>query len=83
MARVGSGYSDQIERTGHDRRPDDIDRFAALGLRALRYPVLWEREPQWKWVDERLKRIRAPMKTLRRKRASLGGNGVTAYDPKP
>ncbi|MEN3343211.1 MAG: dTDP-4-dehydrorhamnose reductase [Actinomycetota bacterium] len=58
MARVGNEYTDQTERTGHDRRPEDLDRFAALGLRALRYPVLWEREPQWEWVDERLGRLR-------------------------
>src|ERR671933_130174 len=58
VARVGSEYSDQIERTGHARRLDDIDRFAALGLRALRYPVLWELEPQWEWVGERLERMR-------------------------
>src|SRR5919202_725408 len=58
VARVGSEYSDQSERTGHDRRLDDLDRFAELGLRALRYPVLWEREPQWEWADERLGRLR-------------------------
>jgi dTDP-4-dehydrorhamnose reductase len=58
VARVGNEYTDQTERTGHDRRPEDLDRFAALGLRALRYPVLWEREPQWEWVDERLGRLR-------------------------
>jgi dTDP-4-dehydrorhamnose reductase len=58
VARVGTAYSDQSERTGHDGRPDDLDRFASLGIRALRYPVLWERAPQWEWVDERLSRIR-------------------------
>src|ERR671933_556081 len=58
VARVGSEYSDQIERTGHDRRLDDLDRFAGLGLRALRYPVLWEREPEWEWADQRLGRLR-------------------------
>src|ERR671933_2492841 len=60
VARVGSEYSDQIERTGHDRRLDDLDRFAGLGLRALRYPVLWERVERdgWAWSDERLGRLR-------------------------
>jgi dTDP-4-dehydrorhamnose reductase len=58
VARIGSEYSDQLERTGHDRRLDDLDRFAALGIRALRYPVLWEREPEWEWVEERLSRLR-------------------------
>jgi dTDP-4-dehydrorhamnose reductase len=58
VARVGSDYSDQIERTGHEGRLDDLERFAALGIRALRYPVLWERAPEWAWVDERLRRLR-------------------------
>lgn len=61
--RVDDRYFDQIARTGHDRRPDDLDRFAALGLRTLRYPLLWERTlpgaaPDWSWADERLGRMR-------------------------
>src|SRR5688500_10253544 len=64
--RVGGTYHDQIERTGHATRLDDLDRFAALGVRALRYPVLWERtapdgpaSARWAWPDERLARLRA------------------------
>jgi dTDP-4-dehydrorhamnose reductase len=63
--RVGEQYFDQVERTGHAGRLDDIDRFAALGVRAMRYPVLWERvapdgveRADWQWVDERLHRLR-------------------------
>jgi dTDP-4-dehydrorhamnose reductase len=60
--RVGDRYHDQIARTGHDARPDDLDRLAALGVRAARYPVLWERHagdaPDWRWADERLTRLR-------------------------
>jgi dTDP-4-dehydrorhamnose reductase len=63
--RVGGVFHDQTVRSGHDRRLDDLDRFAALGLKALRYPVLWERvaltspdERDWRWTDERLGRIR-------------------------
>ena len=41
--RVGDQWFDQIARTGHDGRPDDIDRIASLGLAAVRYPLLWER----------------------------------------
>lgn len=62
--RVGNTYYDQIERTGHGVREDDLDRFADLGLRTLRYPVLWERtEPgdpelaNWTWADRRLDRL--------------------------
>ncbi len=64
--RVGGRYFDQLARTGHDRRPDDLDRLAALGVRAVRYPVLWERHEcggpgdavDWAWADARLGRLR-------------------------
>ena len=63
--RIGDGYHDQLERSGHAGRIEDIDRFAALGFTSLRYPVLWERvsrrqgAPDWSWSDARLARIRA------------------------
>jgi dTDP-4-dehydrorhamnose reductase len=63
--RVGATFHDQTVRSGHQHRLDDLDRFAELGLKALRYPVLWERvAPQrpdsfdWDWTDVRLRRIR-------------------------
>jgi dTDP-4-dehydrorhamnose reductase len=63
--RVGDRWFDQTVRTGHEHRPEDLDRFAATGMKALRYPVLWERvSPErpdrydWRWTDERLHRIR-------------------------
>jgi beta-glucosidase/6-phospho-beta-glucosidase/beta-galactosidase len=62
--RVGDDYSDQLTRNGHRDRLDDLDRFADLGLRTLRYPVLWEHvapesldRPNWHWHDERLVRL--------------------------
>ena len=64
--RVGTGYSDQLTRSGHRHRLTDLDRFAELGLRTLRYPVLWEHvapesldRPDWRWPDERLPRLQA------------------------
>lgn len=64
--RVGDRYIDQIALTGHDHRIEDLDRFADLGISALRYPVLWERvapdgldSADWSWTDERLGRLRA------------------------
>ncbi|WP_437686831.1 family 1 glycosylhydrolase [Sorangium sp. So ce176] len=61
--RVGDAYHDQLDRNGHARRLDDLDRFAALGIRALRYPVLWERTApdgcaSFAWADARLGRLR-------------------------
>jgi dTDP-4-dehydrorhamnose reductase len=64
--RVGDRYHDQLARSGHDIRHDDVDRFAACGFTALRFPVLWERvapDPRsaydWSWSDPRLERMRA------------------------
>ncbi|MDE2488480.1 MAG: sugar nucleotide-binding protein [Alphaproteobacteria bacterium] len=63
--RVGDVFYDQTSRSGHEHRIEDLERFAALGLEALRYPVLWERvaprapgEHDWRWTDRRLARIR-------------------------
>ncbi len=61
--RVRDSYYDQVYFTGHESREDDLDRFANLGIRAIRYPVLWERTapeetPDWKWPDARLRRLR-------------------------
>jgi dTDP-4-dehydrorhamnose reductase len=63
--RVGDDYSDQLERTGHALRLKDLERLAELGVRRLRYPVLWERTAPddlntfaWSWPDERMKQLR-------------------------
>ncbi|MBV9469230.1 MAG: sugar nucleotide-binding protein, partial [Abitibacteriaceae bacterium] len=63
--RVGDVYFDQLERSGHATRLEDLDLFAELGIKAMRYPILWERHaPQqpdaidWVWADERLGRLR-------------------------
>jgi dTDP-4-dehydrorhamnose reductase len=42
--RVGDQYFDQSEYSGHYKRgTDDLDLVASLGIKMLRYPVLWER----------------------------------------
>lgn len=63
--RVRDKYFCQMGRSGHIDRLDDLDRFASLGLSALRYPVLWERtaalglkDADWSWADKRLVRLR-------------------------
>ncbi|WP_133366612.1 family 1 glycosylhydrolase [Qipengyuania sediminis] len=62
--RVGDAYRDQTRLTGHHERIEDLSRFAALGITALRYPALWERiapdDPEtrdWTWTDERVAEI--------------------------
>src|SRR4051812_22056055 len=64
--RVGDEYFDQSIRGGHHDRLSDLDLVAGLGVRAVRYPVIWERvaptdlaSADWSWTDERLERLRA------------------------
>ena len=63
--RVGDRYFDQMKRGGHWERIEDLDLIAALGIKALRYPVLWEltaphgpHRADWTWPDARLARLR-------------------------
>ncbi len=63
--RVRETYFSQMDRNGHAGRVEDLARFASLGGRALRYPVLWERtapgalaDADWSWPDQRLPALR-------------------------
>ncbi|MFE1747387.1 family 1 glycosylhydrolase [Coleofasciculus sp. H7-2] len=63
--RVGDRYFNQLEQNGHKTRLSDLNLFAELGVRAIRYPVLWEltapdglEYADWSWADERLGRLR-------------------------
>jgi len=58
--RIGDTYRDQLEDTGHYARHNDIDHFAGLGFKRMRYPILWEhhwddRNPiNWNWIEKKL-----------------------------
>ena len=59
--RIGDRFRDQTLYSGHQDRLGDIELFAGLGLRTLRYPILWERiapdDPKvrdWGWTDARM-----------------------------
>jgi dTDP-4-dehydrorhamnose reductase len=63
--RVQDLYRDQTILSGHQDRIEDLALFASLGVKALRYPVVWERVApnapdvrDWTWTDERLAEIR-------------------------
>lgn len=65
VVRIGDRYRDQSAETGHASRPEDLDRIAALGIRTLRYPLIWETiapenpaECDWRHSDARLTRLR-------------------------
>jgi dTDP-4-dehydrorhamnose reductase len=64
--RVGDHYFSQMEKSGHLQRDDDIARFASLGIKAIRYPVLWEHiaphgleQADWRWPDRQLAALEA------------------------
>lgn len=63
--RVGAQYFNQMQRNGHLNQVEDLELFAALGIKKLRYPVLWEQiapeeiaDADWTWADERLHKLR-------------------------
>ena len=65
LNRVRDQYHDQLEYTGHYYRKNDIDTIACLGIKTLRYPILWERhQPQkeididWSFSEKNLLRLR-------------------------
>jgi dTDP-4-dehydrorhamnose reductase len=65
VVRIGDDYRDQIVDTGHSTRLADLDAIAELGIRTVRYPIVWERvardDPNkldFSWHDERLRKLR-------------------------
>src|SRR4051794_8777273 len=65
IVRVGDIWRDQVCETGHHARGTrDIDLLAGLGLRTLRYPLLWERNTRgrvggWRWHDRQFDALRS------------------------
>ena len=65
VVRIGDDYRNQLIDTGHAARIGDIDAMAELGVKAVRYPILWETvapevpgELDFSWHDRRLERLR-------------------------
>jgi dTDP-4-dehydrorhamnose reductase len=62
--RIGDVFRDQLHYSGHYLRTDDIEKFAALGIKKIRYPILWEyHQPHpdtkidWQWAAQQLNSI--------------------------
>jgi dTDP-4-dehydrorhamnose reductase len=62
--RIQNNYRDQLDLLGHYDRADDINQIAQLGIKSLRYPVLWEHhqktlheEIKWDWIENQLNLI--------------------------
>lgn len=65
VVQIGDTFRNQIVETGHAARFDDIDQIAEIGVKAVRYPILWEtvapespHELDFSWHDKRLERLR-------------------------
>lgn len=65
IVRLGGEFRNQSSETGHESRLADIDLIAGLGIKTVRYPILWERiapdrpdRLDFGWADERLNRLR-------------------------
>ncbi len=63
--RVLDTYFDQLHYSGHYEREEDIELFAGLGIKKIRYPVLWEKhEPEpdtaidWNATEKKLNRLK-------------------------
>jgi dTDP-4-dehydrorhamnose reductase len=64
VVRIGDEYRNQLIDTGHASRMSDLDAMAALGVKAVRYPIVWETvapevpgECDFSWHDRRLARL--------------------------
>jgi dTDP-4-dehydrorhamnose reductase len=65
VVRIRDGFRNQIIETDHYNRIEDLDQIAELGLRTLRYPIIWETiasdQPDvcdWRWHDKRLQHLK-------------------------
>jgi dTDP-4-dehydrorhamnose reductase len=63
--RIGEEYKDQLRYSGHYERTGDLEAISNLGIRTIRYPVLWEKHQpdknkkiNWQWSDRQLSTIR-------------------------
>ena len=66
LNRVGDKQHDQLALTGHYDREDDLALLASVGVRTIRYPILWERiergvpdSEAWGFTDRRMAQLRA------------------------
>lgn len=64
--RIDDQFFDQLELNGHYVRTDDIRMICDLGVKALRYPALWERHEKgkdaiidWTWMHQQLNALRS------------------------
>lgn len=64
--RVENRYFDQLAYAGHYNRPGDIALLSEVGIKKIRYPILWEKhQPQkeieidWRWTGGQLQEFQS------------------------
>ncbi|HLN54495.1 MAG TPA: sugar nucleotide-binding protein [Bacteroidales bacterium] len=62
VVRVGNNVYDQLSCSGHEERSGDPDYFHELGIKTIRYPLLWEKydgneEKFFRFHDSRLEQL--------------------------
>src|SRR5437763_206652 len=64
--RVKNRFQDQLEFSGFYNRPCDLELFAEMGIKAMRFPILWEKQQvtkdttiDWSWADQNLKKLQS------------------------
>lgn len=64
--RVNDTFRDQLEYSEYYTRDNNIELFASLGIKAFRFPILWERhQPEkdtvidWTWAGKQLSQLRS------------------------
>lgn len=63
--RINDSYFDQLQYAKHYVRENDISLIAELGIKKLRYPILWEfhqsekdGEIDWSWTEKQLSQLK-------------------------
>ncbi|MEO6579643.1 MAG: family 1 glycosylhydrolase [Sphingomicrobium sp.] len=63
ICRLGNVWRNQSRETGHHDRETDLDQIAELGIKTIRFPLLWEAAvgcvgatPDFSWADDRVAR---------------------------
>lgn len=63
--RVGDNYFNQLDFQGHYDRQGDLKLLADLGIKKIRYPILWEKhqrmpnqQPEWTEIEGNLNYLR-------------------------
>jgi dTDP-4-dehydrorhamnose reductase len=66
VVRVRDSFRNLITETGHTERIEDLAQLKSLGIKRIRYPIVWETiapdKPDvcdWAWHDRRLSELRS------------------------